>query len=751
MKYGYAFLLVMSSCFWAVGQSSVDFQTLPRDLQLFPRNAANQGLIVVEGRVTEAAVRRVTLQLDRSGRLSQAQQITLTDSRTFRLEAAIKAELAEYTLRVYVHRQPGDSLLVAERKRLVCGDMFLIYGQSNAIGLQNLDKITVNDQFMRQCGYIYNATNIPAAIQWYPALLPYGAVGAFGLYMGEAIQKATQIPIGFINGAEGGANIGQLSDRNANNPADLNTFYGRMLFRAQWAGVQNQVKAIIYRQGEAEAGSSPVNYPANFDRLYRMLRQDYGNAPRFYAGQINVLTSGSPETAALRDFQRRLPEIYPEVSNIATVGSAGYDGLHYDLPGHQQMGYEQARQILRDLYASGATEQVNSPNVRKVYQNSRNDTLVVVFESAMQMRWPTDSTQSRNGQTYTRRLTDVFLADGQTNRFSAGWADANRVYLVLQQPAAVQTLSYFPAFYSEGPSGFYDGPTLKNQLGVRAFTFDQYPVARALPAITNLAVTRTTRQEVTLSWTVSNSEAVAVLLERSANGRVSFTQLAQLPATATTYTDTPTENGTGPYAYRIRLAGQRAESGVSNVAEGRLLPPCALSARITGDKIVPYGGMLTLSVMVSGTETGNPVMYLWSGPGSLATTTSDLVQTRPTPDLSGVYSATVTQGTCSASASASVTIQGPLATESGLNESMAWPNPVRAGQVVQLNVPGASPNEAVTVSLLDATGKVIFSQMQRKQAGPLLVSLPSLPMGVYVVDLKPTTAARQTCRLLIDQ
>lgn len=751
MKYSYAFLLVMSSWLSVWGQSPVAFQTLPRDFQLFPRNTANQATLLVEGIVTDASARRVTVQLDRSGKINQSQQVTLTASRTFRFDPTIRAELAEYTLRVYLHRLPGDSTLVAERKRLVCGDVFLIYGQSNAIGGSGLDTIGVNDQFLRQCGSIYGA-DIVSSMQWTPALQPYAAVGAVGLYLGEAIQKKMQIPIGLLNGAEGGAGIGQLSDRNANNPADLSTTYGRLLYRTQWAGVQNQIKAIIYKQGEAEAGSSPANYTTNFDRLYRMLRQDYGPNPRLYVSQINVLTTGSPDAGALRDFQRRLPEIYPaNLSNIATVGTTAYDGLHYDLNGSRQIGYEQAQQILRDLYASGATEQVNSPNVRQVFQNSRNDTLTIVFESAMRMRWSADSTLTKNGQTYTRRLIDLFLADGQMGQFTGGWAEANRVYLTLRQPTAVQTLSYFPPFYGEAPRGFYDGPTLKNQLGLRAFTFDRYPVARALAAATNLAVTRTTRQEISLSWTAGTSDVTAVLVERSDGNRSEFTQIARLASTVTTYTDTPTSNGIGPYVYRVRLASQRAESGVSNVAEGRLLPPCSLSAIVTGDRVVPYGGTLTLSVVISGTDTANPVTYLWNGPGGLATTARDLMQVGLTPGLGGLYSVTVTQGICSISTSVSVTVQTPLATELVSSEPALWPNPVRAGQPVKINLPDARLNEAIEVIVADVSGKVILQQTQRKQGiGPLPIALPTLSTGTYIIELKPAFATRQTYRLCVE-
>ena len=669
MRFSHALMRLFCILFgWLVvcsplaAQSLATFQTLPRDLQLYARDGANQASVVIEGTATSATIVKVACLLDRNGQLAQQQRFTLTNARAFRFALTIRAELAEYGVRIYGYRAMGDSVLLAERKRLLCGDVFVIYGQSNAIGLGDLDKIRVDDQYMRQCGFPFGSTDIPNTMQWYPGRQPYGAVGSFGLYLAEATMATTNVPICLINGSEGGAGIGQLDDRNATNPTDLTTFYGRMLYRTRWAGYQGQVRALFFKQGEAEAGSSVAGYPANFDRLYRFLRQDYGNGPRFYVSQINIMAAGQTNVGELRDFQRRLTTIYPVgLENIATVGTPGYDGIHYSLDGNRQIAREQARQVLRDVYGQTDTLQIDSPNVRKVVQNSRNDTLILVFDPDMQLVWTADSTLDHGNGKYTRKLIDVFYPDGQTGRIGAGQAVGNRVQIALKQPAAVQTLTYLPPYFSDAQNGFYDGPLLKNGRGMRAFSFDKVAVARALPAVTNLAVVpNATTRELTLSWTLPTTAATSVVLERAIVGVSPFVAMATLPATTTTYRDKPSASALGQYQYRLRVESQLSESGLSNVAEGRLPVICTLAVSLGNSTTIGIGSPAVLSATVTGAlPPVAGVTLRWTGPGNNQPAGSQLSISGLAPATTNVYTVTATQGVCSATATTTITVPPP--------------------------------------------------------------------------------------------
>lgn len=656
-----ALFICLTVCLPTVGQSLVTFQTLPLDLQLYARDGANQALVVVEGTLTDATVQKVACLLRRNGKLVQQQRITLANARTFRFAPTIRAELAEYSIQLYAYRATGDSVLLAERKRLLCGDAFVIYGQSNAIG--DVSQVQVDDKYMRQCGFPPAGADPNAIqIQWYSATQPYASVGAFGLSMAEAMMAVTNVPVCLINGAEGGANLGQLTDRNPNKPTDLTTFYGRLLYRTRWAGFQGQVKALFFKQGEAEAGSSVADYPASFDRLYRLLRQDYGNGPIFYVSQINIMGAGQPNVGELRDFQRRLKTIYPVgLENIATVGTPGYDGVHYSLNGNRQIAREQARQVLRDVYGLADTLQINSPNIRKVVQNSRNDTLTLVFDPEMQMTWSADSVLDHGNGRYTRRLIDVFYPNGQTGQVSAGRAAGNRVQIALKQPAVVQTLTYLPPYFSDAQNSFYDGPVLKNGRGMRAFSFNNVPVGRALPAVTNLAlVPNATTREMVLSWALPTPAATNVVLERAIVGAGLFTIIATISANVTTYRDLPPASVQGRYQYRLRVANQLSESGLSNVVEGRLPIICTLAVSLGTNTTVAGGTPVVLQATVTGALLSvDSVTIRWSGPGTNQRLGSPLSVSGLAAASANVYTVTAVQGICSATATTTVTVLPP--------------------------------------------------------------------------------------------
>ena len=82
------------------------------------------------------------------------------------------------------------------------------------------------------------------------------------------------IPTCLINGGTHWSNAQIHANRTANNPADLTNTYGRLLYRIQKAGVQNAVKAFIYRQGESEAYGEGSNFKLHFNTVLSNLKLD---------------------------------------------------------------------------------------------------------------------------------------------------------------------------------------------------------------------------------------------------------------------------------------------------------------------------------------------------------------------------------------------------------------------------------------------------------------------------------------------
>lgn len=574
MKLIYTSLVLI--LFYFTASAQIKFTQLPRDLQLYPRDANNQAMVVVSGTVVVSGYKKIALHLLREGRLTKVTSQTLLPSATntsFQFSSSIKAEKAQYEFKVFLYKNT-DSVLVADRKRIVCGDVYVIYGQSNALALSGLDQyysFNFDDTYLRNCSYPYGAPSIPDAMSWYAAKDPYGSIGGVGLTLQRLILEKYGIPTLVLNGAYGGTGIADLSTRNPANHADLNTFYGRLLYRARWAGVDKHVKAIIWKQGEDEAGNGPEGYAEKFNVLYNQLHEDYGNA-RMYVGQINILADKEEGAAALRDFQRRTKYLFNNVESIATVGTRGYDGIHYDPLGHQQIAYEQFRQIARDFYGSTDTLQINSPDVKKVFYNARKDSITLVFDSNMQMVWKDTvyynfATGKKEG---SRELKDFFYLDKKAGLLSGGATNGNRVILSLKQPATAKFLRYLPAYFSDALSPFYNGPILRNKLGMRAFSFDSVAIANAIPTITTLAAKPISEKQIQLTWTAP-ATAQTQILERSDGTQTAFKLVAQVSGTATSFNDTNLPNPFGTYYYRLRAYSNTSESAYSNVVVSKPL------------------------------------------------------------------------------------------------------------------------------------------------------------------------------------
>ncbi len=599
MKRLYGSLILFLYYFSATGQ--LVFDQSPRDLQLYPRDANSQAVVVVSGKMSAAGYTKIGMQVLRAGTLTKVISQTLepaVSNSIFSLSAVIKAEPAEYAFRVFIYKG-ADSTLVANRVRVVCGDVYILHGQSNALALSDFETLysfNFDDTYLRNATYPYGGT--PAQMSWYPAKQPYGNVGGFGLTIQRLILQNYGIPTCVLDGAKGGTDIVDLSARDPNNHANPGNYYagpgssfedvlyGKLLYRAKWAGVAKQVKAIIWKQGEEDANSGLPGYAGKFATLYKQFREDYGDA-RIYVSQINILDMPHDSAAALRDFQRRTKYLFKNVESIATVGTPGYEGVHYSGLAHQRMAFEQFRQIARDIYGSKDTLQINSPDIKKTFYNTRKDSITLVFDDDMQMVWKNDTTfyNFSNGAIIDHlQQRDFFYLDRQSGLVTGGSVNGNRLVISLKQPASAKVLRYLPAFFSTNASPFYDGPTLRNTRGMRAFSFDNVPIADAIAPVTTLATKPISEKQIQLNWTVSVT-AQTQFLERADGTPTNFKQIASLSGTTATYTDTNLPDMFGTYYYRLRAYSSASESPYSNVVSAR---PLVLGVEPTGSSVQLY-------------------------------------------------------------------------------------------------------------------------------------------------------------------
>ncbi|MCE7040529.1 sialate O-acetylesterase [Dyadobacter sp. CY312] len=374
---------------------SVVFNKLPQDYQLYPRNANNEANVPVSGYIELAGYNYMSVQVFRNEVPVKYLRADIKyDSKgigSFSTSAIIKAELAQYSFKVYACKT-ADSVLMTHRKNIVSGDVYLLTGQSNSTGFFTESETS---EYCRSFGKITDNLNTaaynPADTLW--ALSNQqntgASVGTMGLKLQKQLVAKSGIPNCLINGGFHWSSAFAHAQRTESNPADLNNGYGRMLYRVQKAGLKDAVKAFIFRQGETEAYHEGADWEGNFDKLRKNLHLDLPNLKMLYVFQIDIIYYPSLTGTALRDYQRRLPEIYPDVKSLATVGTVGFDGLHYDKNGNKQGGSELARLVERDFYQLKDTLNINSPAVRKAfYSNDERKQLIITFDEGQQLIYP---------------------------------------------------------------------------------------------------------------------------------------------------------------------------------------------------------------------------------------------------------------------------------------------------------------------------------------------------------------------------
>ncbi|MDG1301215.1 MAG: sialate O-acetylesterase, partial [Opitutae bacterium] len=289
------------------------YTALPRDLQVVPRDRATDTAVVpISGEVVVGTPEEIILRVYRDDVLSSetSQALVYVDGAApFLFAPVIAAELNNYDFEVFlVHG--GVETSVTRVEDVVAGDVFIIQGQSNADAQMYNGSASENENpFLRSFGLnSEDGTITEFDLSWRTAKGDgsrdvEGGVGQWGLRMGSLLVDTHNIPIAILNGAKGAQSIDYF-ERNDADAADRTTNYGRLLYRAQMAGVTNAVRAILWYQGESDNGDG-ATHETGFIALSDDWRVDYPQVERIYIHQLHVGCGVTKEEVDLRDRQRR--------------------------------------------------------------------------------------------------------------------------------------------------------------------------------------------------------------------------------------------------------------------------------------------------------------------------------------------------------------------------------------------------------------------------------------------------------------
>ena len=128
----------------------------------------------------------------------------------FQFNIAISSELSSYDIKIYTEKN-GNTELIKTVNEIVCGDVFVIQGQSNAAAVQyNGSSNNYQDNYIRVYSGGYTDSNgLLNDDQWYYGQgdgneNSGGNTGQWGMALAKMVLDELQVPIAIFNGAHGG-------------------------------------------------------------------------------------------------------------------------------------------------------------------------------------------------------------------------------------------------------------------------------------------------------------------------------------------------------------------------------------------------------------------------------------------------------------------------------------------------------------------------------------------------------------------
>lgn len=177
-----------------------------------------------------------------------------------------------------------------------------------------------------------------------------------GHFIALRMHELTRVPQAVIPCAMGATGMNDWTPEDVT-PASL---YRSMIRRAYDCG--GNIRGVFWHQGEGETSPDGIkNYNDNMKLFISSIRRDLKKKDLpFVQAQIGHTTlpqCSNQETEdnwqRVRELQRKLPEIIPNVSTVSTANSYLQDLIHIDAQSHEELGRTMAEEMYRMLTGIG--------------------------------------------------------------------------------------------------------------------------------------------------------------------------------------------------------------------------------------------------------------------------------------------------------------------------------------------------------------------------------------------------------------
>ena len=448
---------------WVVRTPSKDEK--PEEGQFYARDDKNVGTLHYNGMLTEATD-SVYLKVYADDQLVKTETVKLAADKSYQLSAKLQPGLIVYKVEFGTIANDRETILDTVGD-LVCGDAFLIDGQSNALATDTGEKSPPDtNKWIRSYGRPNGNRQKEGAKEnlwcnpvWKAQKGEKAELGWWGMKLAERLVESQKVPIFIINGAVGGTRIDQ-HQRSPTDPADLNTIYGRTLWRVQQAKLTHGIRGILWHQGENDQGADgPTGgygwetYQPLFIEMSAGWKQDFPNVQHYYIFQIwpDSCSMGGKKGSGdmLREKQRSLPQLYSNMSIMSTLGIRPPGPCHFPLEGWEEIAKLIQPLIERDHYGQQPTRSITPPNI---VQASFTNYTTIALEFDQPIVWDD-------------KLVSQFYLNGEKDKFESGSIDGHVLTLRLKEASTAKRITYLKE------SSWNQETILRGTNGIAALTF----------------------------------------------------------------------------------------------------------------------------------------------------------------------------------------------------------------------------------------------------------------------------------------
>lgn len=476
------------------------FSEVPEDYQLYARDELDSAEVKISGKVIgKERFDGLLLKVFKDDKYYGSQEASF-NKKSFSIASKIHSGLHEFKFELYVKKNGKDSLYQTVN-HVVCGDAYIISGQSNSHASSSSS--TYSNPYCRSFGVktgyesyndddknvrwglaTGNAPDLKGVGGWFKKN-KFG-VGVWGMELMKLIVEKYQVPVCIINGGSGSSSI----EENMLYPEQpsLETSFGRLAYRVNQAGLKDKVKAFFWHQGETNTSKkkNPELYASNFDVLLSDWKRTYTNLEKIYLFQLHPGCGGDYQSE-IRETQHQIADKYDMIEIMSTTGVTGHDNCHFSYEGYLEFANRIFPLVSRDFYGEKTNTILSPPKLINAFYKDKNH-VVLKFDQPIYLE---DKKEIKGTVHYLK--DQFFFSNGaSTEKVNALVEDMSvndqDVILKIKDAKPFTEITYLPNRTYLNSEDVYKGPWIRGKANnIGALSFDRNDINKSADLANNVA------------------------------------------------------------------------------------------------------------------------------------------------------------------------------------------------------------------------------------------------------------------------